>query len=790
MKSGWSQTLGVGLLLAAGLAASAAPLPEADRLKLADGLFAREMYGMAAAEYEGYLRDHGGSAQEDAARYRLGECYRALDRATDADKQFARAAAAFPTTHYGQRAAFRRADIYLEGGKPGIAATMYRELLAQSPAADIAAPALFFLAEALIQSGQPEEALAPLERIRADYADSTYLAYALLKIGELRTAAAAGTPPDDATLALLQTALERAPSDRVAAEARFQLASAYDARGDFARSAETYRTLLERHPQDTRVPLARLRGAWAAHNAGLHADALRMVDGVIDDTPQTERDDWLYLKANSERQLLQHEAALRTYDTLLARHPQARLAAAALYEKAMTLYRLARYTEAVEAARAVAQTPQNRKDLYWLIAEASAALNLDNDAIQYYRLIVTEFPDSDVAADATYRLAYRLQTRGDLGEAGRFYQQLADSGPTNRLAPQARFAAGLCLAQADRHAEAVQQWTRLVEEHRDDARVEEALYRKALSEVRLGRPEEARKSLRALRATAPTSPFTADAHFWLGTLARDAGQATDAEAEFQALLRADPRPELARETQLQLALILHQRGAFDDAAALLEPLVADAAGNRLTPSLLQWLAEHALTRTQPAPAAAAAEALIHVSTNDAGRQIGWVLLGRARADEQREADAVQAYERALALQVRTPYGADAALRLGDLKLAAGELEAADGRFEAAAAAATGEAQGGLRARAYAGLGRVAKARGDHAGAARYFLSVGLLYNDEELVPESLYEAALALQQTNQPRERQRTALELQQRYPASPWTVRAVAEGLTATAPAEGGVTP
>lgn len=760
--------LAAGLLLAAA-AHGATLMPEAERLQLADGLYAREMHALAAAEYEGFLRDHPGSAQTAAAVYRLGESYRALGRTADADKQFTRAAEEFPDSEFGQRAAFRRADIYLEDGKPEIAAAMYRALLDRKPIPEIAAAACFFLADALARTNQREQALEALERIRRDFRDSTYYAYALLKLGELGTAP--GAAPGDDVLALLQEALDHAPTERVAAEARFQLAAALDARGEFSRSTAQYAQLLEKYPQDVRAPLARLRGAWAAHNAGLHADALRMVDAAMASTPEAEREDWLYLKANCERQLVRHEDALKTYEAQLAQFPRGRLAPAAQYEKALTLYRMGRYAEAAQFARDLPQTATNRKDVYWLLAESFTALKRDDDAIQYYRLIATEFPRSDIAADATYRLAFKLQGRGDALEAARFFRQLATDAPTNRLAPQALFAAGMCLAQEHQDAEAVQCWAQLTDQYADSPLMEEALYRKGLSEVRLERREDALKTLQALLTRNPGSTFAADAHFWRGVLLREGSNVADAERELQACLLAKPGAELERECRFHLTLLLHQRGAYAEASEQLYPLLAGPMRSRLTPSLLQWLAEYECAEGRPARGAEAAEALVAVSTNAVGRQTGYALLGRARAAEHRDADAVHALEQALAESARTPFTAEAALRLGGLTLQRNDAEAAARYFEQAAAA-TDDTQGGLRAHAYAGLGRAAKARGDHEAAARYFMSVAVLYDDAELVPESLCEAALAFQQLGRAAEGRQAAAELRTRYPSSPWVAR------------------
>ncbi|MCE9615201.1 MAG: tetratricopeptide repeat protein [Lentisphaerae bacterium] len=777
-----------GLLLAHTVCA-ADPLPESDRLQLADGLYARDMHDLAAAEYAAFLRDHAASPEAAAATYRLAECYRALGRRPDADKAFKAVVDGFPQSDYRFRAAFRRADLHLEMGQPESARALYNELLAAGPPPDIAAAALFFMADAARQTGDAAAAETALERIRKEHPTSEYCAYALLKLGEIHTGQSMNSPGDD-VLAMYTQALTNAPTERVAAEALFQLAEARYARGEYDQSATLYQRLLTSYPGDIRAGRARLRGAWAAHNAGLYADALRLADQALSDPAPAEKADWLYLKANCQRQLVRDADALATYTALLAAAPEGKLADAARLELALTLYRMGRYDDAVAAAQKLTLTPDNRKDVYWLLAESFAALKRDDEAVQYYRLIATEFPQSDVAADAMYRLAYHLQTRGDAHEAAQFYERVAAGFPQHALAPQALLAAGFCRTATGQDDDAVRIWSRLVEKFPQDARVEEALYRKALGEIRLERRDQALATMRTLLAKFPASSFAADAHFWQGALLREANRPADAERELRLALDAKPRLELERECRLNLALILHQRGAFEEAADNLQSLLAGPERKDLTPSLLQWLAEYEGEKKRPERAAAAAEALIAVSENDAGRQIGWTLLGRTHLARHRPADAQAAFAKALSFPTRTAFAAEAALRLGDLKLDAGEPAAAAPYYEQAAGLASDDSLTGLRAQAYAGLGRAAKAGGDAESAARYFLSVAVLYDDAALVPECLGEAALALQQQGRADDARRTADELRQRYPKSEWIARMDTAGLAADAAPKGKAAP
>jgi TolA-binding protein len=59
---------------------------------------------------------------------------------------------------------------------------------------------------------------------------------------------------------------------------------------------------------------------------------------------------------------------------------------------------------------------------------------------------------------------------------------------------------------------------------------------------------------------------------------------------------------------------------------------------------------------------------------------------------------------------------------------------------------------------------------DFEKAARYFMSVAILYDDGGTTPECLYEAAMAYGSSGNRDAFRKTIEELRQKYPESPWT--------------------
>jgi TolA-binding protein len=76
-------------------------------------------------------------------------------------------------------------------------------------------------------------------------------------------------------------------------------------------------------------------------------------------------------------------------------------------------------------------------------------------------------------------------------------------------------------------------------------------------------------------------------------------------------------------------------------------------------------------------------------------------------------------------------------------------------------------EGRINAEARILAGRIHAARGDHAEAARAFMTVAVLYDDETLSPEALRRAVAAYRRSQNSLEAEKALEELRRRYPAA-----------------------
>ena len=750
------------------LPARAADLTEAERLDLANGLYARGMYELAVKEYRALLKDFPASKSADAIHYRLGESFRQIDRPSAAEENYRTVFEKYPSSPFRHRAGFRRAGVFMDAARYDSAIDVYKAVLQAGPPEEIESASYYFVGKAYASVGETNEAVSAFTVVKDRHANTPFCSYALLSLAGIREAKG----EKDAALKLYSDAASKPSSARVGAEALFQMAETYFRGGDFEKSAETYDRLLKTYPSDMRSAQAPLQAAWASHNAGRYTTALERTAAALAREQIQKADEWLYLKANSERQLVRNEDAVASYSELLKRFPESRFANSALYEKALVYYKMGRFRDAVASASGVDIGKALKKDVYWLLAESFSSLDNHDSAVQYYRLIVKEFPDSDVTAEAAFKLAHSLRERGDHRAASRYYGMVATQFPSHALAPRALFASAYCLAKENQHEEAARDWAALVRLYGEHPLVEESLFQQAMSEMRLGKEDLTVATLKELLRRFPKSRFTAEARYWRGVLLNRSDHAADAAEELRLALAAGPSSEMEREIRYALALSLQKAGKFPESATLLEAVLKTPKGADVPPDLLQWLSEYRFEEKKYAESVAAGQALAGREGNGTWQQAGWTLVGRGLWASGNQAGARDAFTRALAIDAGTAFEGEAALRLGDIAYASKTYDQARDYYERAAGLAMEHETLAVRANAYAGMARSFRALSQPAAAARYFMSVAVLYDDPVIVPGCLFEAAAVLHEIGRKEEARQAARELRTRYPDSEWSKR------------------
>ena len=735
-----------------------------DRRLLADALYARGMHEQAIQEYAA-LAANPSLDERDVVLFRLGESYRRINRNVEAEHAYARLVKEFPKTAFRAPAQIQRALLAAGEKRFTDAAALLTPFVEDAAVpADLAPVVLQTLADILERGGDAAGALARYDQIRTRFPASEFAAPAAIR--QAYALAQSAKPADLArAIELYREAAARAQTPRVAAEALFQLGQSL-ASSNVSNAAAAFAELREKHPQDTRTRDAAKTAAWACHDAAQFEAALAWIpaDGGLPD----ERESFQYIRANGARQLGRLEAAIEAYQAFVRDYPKSPRLQRARYETLLTLSRAGRHADVLTAADGFDPGTEWAADVLWMQAESAAALKKADPSVAFYTRVAESHPKHALAGDAWIRIGWLHHDRQAWREAAAAFTQAVTRYPAHAQAAQTLYAAGVCLSRAADSEGALARWRKLLADYKTYENADEVRFQIAMELLRLKRDAEAVTAIDRLIAEHAASTRIAEGLYWRGVLRqRQADGADGAIADFRAAIKTGLPDERLRDARLALGTLLLQRQGAEEAAAVFQPLLDASTRGALPPDHLAWLAEFHASRGAFAEAELAARTLAGGNHGLAWTQTGWALLGRALRAQKRAADAIEAYTRAAAVTADTPHLPETLLRLGELLIDAGRLDEADTRLREAVAKTSAPEWQGLRAHAYAGLGRCAEARDQKDMALRYYLSIALLYDDPVLVPAALDKAASLHTALGHPAESEAIGRELLERYPES-----------------------
>jgi len=735
------------------VAAQLASALPADRLALANQLARRGLHAEALKEYEA-IRDNP-AVPRDEVRFRLGEAYRNVGRKADALKVYSDLIKDQPQSRYVDFARLNRA-LLLDG------TAREHELAALdhvgSPES-IRATALYWLGETAEAKKDAKGAVAWYDKAAAVSRTND-----VARLSRLRAAALLSSSEDPADRRRAQIAyldLSADPDRAIAEEAVFFAGMLCYREGRHAEAAKLFRRLEQDFPDSRRTGECRLYAAWSNYLSGRYTEALALAAPLREQA----NEDAAYIVAASLRMLERRQDALDAYQYALDRYPKGRHADSEWFE------RLAVLAASGESARVLAELekrpdpPERVAERAWSYGcEAAIAVTNYPRAIEFARLVAGR-KARKTAPSAAHRLAWLYEKTGDWPRAAVSYRWLAQNWPTNAIAPQAYYLAGVAEVNAGRADQACADWTALLAAHPESPYAREALYSRAMEELRGKNYRAAERSLAEMLKRFPDTPKRTEALYWRGVAANVLGDLPEAERLFRASLVGRPSAEFEREVRLELATVLQKRGRDIEAARLFADLLDTKAVDRLAPDRLAWIAETLLSVTNHASALAAATVIERRRIGADWNQIGAALAGEAHEGLGEDDAAVAAYARALAADARTSRGALAALALGRIETSRGLFNEAKTHLSDAVQRAHSRDLLFVRVKAYAALAANEEERGDANAALGYHMLVGTLFDDPEFVPHALTRAAAILRKQGKTKEADDLVAELGKRYP-------------------------
>ncbi len=737
-----------------------AQLAGAEQQRLADGLYARELYDLALVEYQKLLRQDPAPENIVLLAYRAGECASHLNQKDVAKSLYEQAASAGGNSLPAQRSRYRLADEAYRAGRMPEAEKQLRALLEQGVDPSIEAPVKFTLAQILENRNQSAEALEIYKEIMTQFPGESLSAYSALRV-----AALAGGSVEERRGFYLQ-ALKNPPSRDFEIEALWGLASLESQAKNHAETAKIYWKLWQGFPDSTRVRGSMIYLAWAQLQAGEYEKALALSKATSETRKATDGDTWLYLDGVSNQKMDNQDAALEAYEKLLENFQQSRFRSLAAYEVARSYAAKQGYEKVLVYSKDLQQVPGQEVEGLWLLAESARGAGDVPQALQVYTRIAHQYPKDPRAKDALYFKALMLMNGEDSAVASNALFDFHRRYPEDPRALTALEQGGDLLVKAGQLQPGLDKWLDVV---RLNPNADPALlFKIAMLEIRLEKFSAAQAHLDLYLQKEVPAENQAEAQYWMGVLWDRQGEDEKAQAALEASLKENKlKPALQSPARMRLGQSYTRKGYPEKALSAFTPLLGTEKEAELSDELLLWLMPVAVTAEKPEARKKIAQAMVKEPRKAATRELGFYALADLFAGEGNAAEAKKAWEQGLKFKSGTLESVEAHLAYADFLLAQKEFALALTHYNDTTRMASGMELGRLQARGMMGSGKVYQGENKWGEAAKYYMSVAVLFDDPELSPEALRLAAEAFRRSGQEAKAEAAEKELHTRYPPS-----------------------
>ncbi|HYY14182.1 MAG TPA: tetratricopeptide repeat protein [Chthoniobacterales bacterium] len=741
----------------------------ADRrqIEYANALFTRKLYDLAIPEYQKYLDEYSTGPGRANAYFSLGECYRNLNRPSNARTSFQNVLNDYPESEFAGPAAYALAEMAFSQKDYSTALPLFHRSAAKSKAPAVVLSARYFEARCLEALERKDEAydiyqqvadVTPPNPYRED-ARRTAASIAFArgrKADALRHYEALANETDKPGLkaeasvraGLIAVDLSQPEKGKID-KGMVDKAAALLQKGR-ALSEGRWRSLAQ-------IGLLRLE-----YQSGQYAQVLADYKRALQQLPEDARPEIMLLAANSHRQLGHTKEAEALYQEIISKYSDREEGKEAGYQRLINIYNSDPSTLPPEVDEFLATNPTTERAEQAKLLKAEALYKQQNyqRAAPIYAELRAAQLSPKLRAECAYKLGWCYIQLKDTAGALEAFTYFVQAFPDNPQASAALAQRALVHQQAKDYDAALADWNTILTKYPGAREREDALHNKALI---LGQQQNLKgmaDTFRQLLKEFPKTAAAAQAQYYIG---KAAFELKDYKTALSALNTAR---QLNKEQYYDLAtvrIISCYFGMHDRAAATKEVdafLATDR--NAVVPAeILEWLGIEYYNEKNYA-AAEKYLALIGKIDNPQVKPDFWFYLGDAAAKQHRFDESEKAFEKYLATSTDPAGKAKVLLALGAVKIAAHKPDDAQKIAEEIMVL---QPEGRVNAEARILAGDVQFERGRFEDAGKAFMGVALLYDDPAITPRALQKASLAYQRAGKSQEADRATRELREKYP-------------------------
>lgn len=488
----------------------------------------------------------------DEVLFELAESFRAAENAGEAEKRFQLLVDRFRESPWRDHALFALGDLRSARDDHDGAGNTFERLVREHDDSGLVPAALYNAAIAWYAKKDDGRTKAALDRLLKDHTDSDVAPDARLLRG--RNHERAGRHTEAVTDLEAYLAANPKPEGEAAARARLALAGVYAALKKHDQAVMTLEMLIAEQPDHPRADRIRYDLAFAQRDAGRPDDAVKTYRTLVEKHPESTLVAEAWLRIGTHEEAADNgEAAAKAFAAGLAKAKRTEVRERLLYKVAWSDYEAGRHEQAAARFAELVEKFGNgafAKESYFLLGETHRALDEHDKALPWYVRAVDQGAERH-RASALYRAGDSAAALDKWDDSRRYYERLLKEFPKHDRIGDARYGIGLSHQKQGRRDEARRTYTEVAEKSEGEAA---AKSRFMLGTLDFGEKkyEPAIEHFLDVALGDPYPYWQALGHLEAGRCFLELKQPEKARAEFETLIEKYPDAPVAKDAKALL----------------------------------------------------------------------------------------------------------------------------------------------------------------------------------------------------------------------------------------------
>ncbi len=737
---------------------------DVEQLDFANGLFQRDLYEMASAEYRKLITTFPQSQYLHEAYFGIAEGEFFLKDYAKAIKGYSKYLELFPDGEKLDMVTLRLGQSLFLTGAYSEALLNFSKVSVENLKKEFVQILYFYMGKGYRAKKENKSALQFFEKAAAMAVKNQHTAHAFLEIAEIF----AKEKKYSEAIAYYAKVYASADSEKMKGFALYKQGEMQFALKDYVSAIEIFKSVIRKYPKEAVRKEALSNFLLALFNTSKYDDVILTFQNNQDFIQEDKSFfNVFYVTASANFQLNKYIQAVRLLDKMLVfKNLSVSNRQKGFIKKTEVLVKAYRFKDAVDLiTKELADAQTNKDQIMFLKAESLYGLGDFSEAYEAYKSVEAQSSDSPFILDALYGAAYAQNARGKFQEALSLFVEYFQKG-------------------------------------KDKGKRSEALYNAVLIGKKLGLNQEAIKYCQMYLATFPKNERDGKILFWLGTLYAQEKQYEKAVETLQNFLAKYPEsPEkqevyflLAYNLQLvdnpeealayygkidtekkdanvlysalkNMVFIYFQQNNDEKAAKVIDKILMEFPSQDLDMKTILWLAQRYLEGKKFEDVLRILKKVQPPENDLTSEEALAYFQARAYKEIQDYPDAIEYYDIVLKTEGDNSYDGLAHIGKGLCLMKIKDVAGARAEFDAAILENTDDNTITMRARFE--LANIARIRGRLEEAAKFYMLVGVLYTDDDYTPEALFRAGKAFEALGRHQDAQKVFQEIIRDYPES-----------------------